>query len=96
VFDCINSSIIATFYYTNPPTSEGINRSCYYLFISLNNVFCNTRRYSLHKKKMAEKKPQWNADRKSGGCMLCPMFWTKVSTTMSSNIYNGYITEQIY
>jgi len=49
-------AIIATIYYGNPPTSEGINRSCYYLFISLNNIFLNTSRYSLHKKKMVEKK----------------------------------------
>ena len=51
----LNTSITATLYYANPPTSEGINRSCYYPFISLTNIFCNTRRYSLHKKKMVEK-----------------------------------------
>jgi len=78
----LNSPIIATHYYANPPISEGINRSRYYLFISLNNIFCNTRRYSLHKKRDGWKKLQWNAFRKSGGCMLFTMFWTKVSTTM--------------
>jgi len=40
----------------NPPTSEGIERSCYYLSISLNNIFSNTRRYSLHKKEIVGKK----------------------------------------